>query len=348
MLRIFLCVALFFLPSLISHAHHSTTHFSDEFTEMEGTLVDVHWRNPHVFFSIEVENEGAKKIWEMEAGTIYMIGRAGVTRDLFTVGEQVRVAGNASDVYEDKFWLTNIMGQDGKEILVVAGGEARWTDEVIGGRRNWTNEAFVKEGEAVKGEGIFRVWSPADSGFEPLVTGAPANRLQSIATAASLEAGKSWNPYAFDDACELPGMPRLNFGPHPHQFIQDGDNIIILGEEFHVPRTIDMSADADASTQELSPVGYSIGKWENDNTLVVETTRVNFPYMNLGGIGQTTDVKINERYVLSTDERQVDYEIIITDPTMLTEPYVQRGVWADLGEVISNDTYDCVPKEKSN
>ena len=79
---IFLLASLFLLPAG-AQAHHSTTHFSEEFTEMEGTLVDIRWRNPHIYFELEVEEEdGSSRIWEMEAGTIYMIGRGGVTRDL--------------------------------------------------------------------------------------------------------------------------------------------------------------------------------------------------------------------------------------------------------------------------
>ena len=180
-----------FIP-LSAYGHHSTTHFSDEFTEMEGKLVDLHWRNPHVYFFLETEEvNGDKKVWEMEAGTIYMIGRAGVTEDLFTVGETIRVAGNKSNVYEDKFWLTNVMGGDGQEILVGAGGRARWNEEAIGGRRQWTNEAFLQgdSSSASSGEGIFRVWSPV-VGETPRIEGPATNRIPQIATDQALSAPK--------------------------------------------------------------------------------------------------------------------------------------------------------------
>lgn len=337
---------LLFLFPVNLYAHHSTTHFSDEVTEMEGVLSDLSWKNPHVYFYVDVEEDGVTKTWELEAGTIYMIGRAGVTRDLFTVGERVKIAGNKSDVYDDKFWLTNVMGEDGKEILVVATGEALWGDELIGGRGQWTNDAFVKGGEASEGSGIFRVWSPATGNVQALVTdGPPENELSDIASQAAHRAGESWDPYAFDDACELPGLPRVNFGPHPHQFVQDGDNILLLNEEFHVTRTIHMNSDLNPEEQPMDPLGFSVGHWEKDNTLVVETSRVNFPYMNLGGIGQSENMKMTERYVVSEDENQVDYLVSITDPGMITEPYVIRGVWIDIGEVISGGTYDCDPKE---
>ena len=117
-------ILVILLGSAAAGAHHSMTHFSQEVTELEGTLVDLRWRNPHIYFILETEEaNGETKIWELEAGTIYLIGRAGVTRDMFTVGEKIRVAGNRSDHYENKFWVENVLTSDGREILVVARGE---------------------------------------------------------------------------------------------------------------------------------------------------------------------------------------------------------------------------------
>ena len=341
--RVALLLAIL-LGSATAGAHHSTTHFSREVTELEGTLIELRWRNPHIYFFLETEEaNGEKKIWELEAGTIYMIGRAGVTRDMFTVGERIRVAGNRSDHYEDKFWVENVLTSDGREILVVATGKPYFTDEIVGSRDKWTNEAFIQNTAPVAGDGIFRVWSPATRDYETRLTGDPENSLGDIVTDTAREAGASWDPYAFDANCELPGMPRVNHGPHPHQFIEDGDDILLLAEEFYLTRTIHMNSDVDPETVPRSPLGFSVGRWADENTLLVETTRVNFPYMNLGGIGQSENVKIFERYVLAEDDKRLDFEVIIEDPGMLTEPLIERGVWLDIGETI-DETYDCVPE----
>jgi hypothetical protein len=344
-------VALFLailLGSAAAGAHHSTTHFSQAVTELEGTLVDLRWRNPHIHFILETEEaNGEKKMWELEAGTIYMIGRAGVTRDLFTVGERIRVAGNRSERYDDKFWVENVLTSAGREILVVANGEPYFTDKIVGSRSQWTNDAFIQSSLPPAGNGFFRVWSPATSDYETSLTGDPENNLSNIATDAAREAGASWDAYAFDAACELPGMPRVNHGPHPHQFIEDGDDILLLAEEFYLTRTIHMGSDIEPESVPHSPLGYSVGRWADENTLLVETTRINFPYMNLGGIGQSKNVKIYERYVLSEDNKRLDYEVIVEDPGMIAEPLVERGVWLDIGETI-DETYDCVPEVSAN
>lgn len=349
-IRLFLfLLALSF--SLIGQAHHSMSHFEPEITEMEGTLVEVRWRNPHVFFFLETdEPDGSKKLWELEAGTIYVLGRAGVTRDLFTEGERIRVAGNKSGLYDDKFWVENILTENGNEIMVVLNGEPRWNDEIIGGSNQWTNQAFITGEAQSSGEGFFRVWSPTRGSVSLTprpFTDAATTQLARIATEESRASIESWDPYAFDETCQLPGLPRVNHGPHPHQFIQDGDNILLLAEEFYVTRTIHMNSDTDPQTISHSHLGYSVGRWQDENTLIVETSRINFPYLNLGGYGQSDQVHITERYVLDESENRMDYEVVITDPVMLTQPHVIRGVWTDIGEAI-NESYDCVPMTASH
>ena len=337
-------VALFFSSMFLlasgTYAHHSTSHFSREFTEMEGTLVEIRWRNPRIYFSLEiVEEDGETRIWEMEAGTIYMIGRGGVTRDMFTVGDHVRVAGNRSNLYDDKFWLTNVLLPEGSEVLVVARGTPRWTDEIVGGRAQWTNVALSRDENSGDGQGFFRVWSPPSN--ELAASEDPDEiSLNEIVTDAAIAAGESWDSYAFDNACKLPGLPRVNFGPHPHQFIDEGDRILLHADEFAVTRTIHMSSQEDPEDQPFSHLGYSVGHWENENTLIVDTSRVNFPFMTLGGIGQSEQMTMHERYTLSDDETQIHYKVTLRDPVMLTRPFVQTGIWIDLGEAI--DEYVCL------
>lgn len=326
-------------------AHHSKTHFSSEISELRGTLVELRWRNPHIYFFLETEEAGGeKKLWEMEAGTIYLIGRAGVTRDMFKVGDTIRVAGNRSEQYDDKFWVENILTPEGREISVVADGIPYFTDALTGGRDQWTNDAFIQNAPPEIGSGIFRVWSPATRDYKTRLTGDPENNISRIATDAARTAGASWDPYAFDAACELPGLPRVNHGPHPHQFIQDGDNILLLAEEFYLTRTIHMNSDVDPESVPHSHLGFSVGRWQDENTLIVETSRINFPYMNLGGIGQSENVTMFERYVLNEAEERMDFEVIINDPGMITEPLIERGVWLDIGETI-DESYDCIPAE---
>ena len=62
--------------------------------------------------------------------------------------------------------------------------------------------------------------------------------------------------------------------------------------------------------------------------------------MHLGGYGQSEQMQMTGVYTLSEDETQLAYEVTITDPVMLSAPYIQAGVWVDLGEGMVG--YDCV------
>jgi hypothetical protein len=338
-----IALALYTFPV---YSHHSRTHYADDISEMEGTLVELRWKNPHIYFMLETEEEnGETKVWEMESGTIYMVGRAGVTQDMFKVGDKLRVAGNRSMRYDDRFWLTNVLlpagrlAEDRVEVLVVARGAARWADELVGGKANWKDEAFLKPETSNQAKGIFRVWSPPNESTLSVMKDPNALPFSKIITAAASEGIENWDQDSFDNSCEKAGMPEVNFGPHPHQFIDGGDRIFLIGEEYDVTRTLHLDSAEDPGNQAYSPLGYSVAKWENENTLVVNTTRINFPYIKLGEARQSKQVEITERFVLSDDESRMDWKLTITDPVMLTAPYITTGVWVDLNEGMSN--FDC-------
>ncbi len=85
-------------------------------------------------------------------------------------------------------------------------------------------------------------------------------------------------------------------------------------------------------------MGYSIGRWEDD-TLVVTTTNVNWPYFDNIGTPQSEAVHIVERFALSADQARLDYELTVTDPMTFTEPAAYERYWLALGESVQ--PFDC-------
>ena len=70
-----------------------------------------------------------------------------------------------------------------------------------------------------------------------------------------------------------------------------------------------------------SPLGYSTGRWENDRTLVVTTTRVSWPFIKVAGlvaVPQSAQSQMVERFTLSDDGTQLSYGFSISDPTTFT------------------------------
>ncbi len=58
---------------------------------------------------------GSEKLWRMESSSISTLDRRGVTRELFNVGDRVKVAGHVSTRDASGFQLTNMLLPDGRE-----------------------------------------------------------------------------------------------------------------------------------------------------------------------------------------------------------------------------------------
>ena len=148
----------------------------------------------------------------------------------------------------------------------------------------------------------------------------------------------AWNPVTdIEIGCKPKGMPVLMASGWPVEFVDQGDRILLRAEEFDQERIIHLvGITGDVSP---SPLGYSIGYWE-DTELVVATTAVNSLSFR-SGIPLSEDVELVERFSLSPDERRLDYEITVTDQAIFTEPVVMNSDWVwRPGESIK--PYNCI------
>ena len=113
--------------------------------------------------------------------------------------------------------------------------------------------------------------------------------------------------------------------PFPIEFIE-GDGVILLRtEEWDVERTIHMDPSAELPA-ESSHLGFSAGRWEG-NTLVVDTSRINWLYYDDRGTPQSPDVQVAERFTLSNDETRLDYVQTAIDPANFREALVDEFFW---------------------
>lgn len=77
-------------------AHHS---FYAEFDSnkqvvLEGTVVEMEWKNPHSWLVVNVVNEaGETEEWRVEGGSPNVLMRLGWTRDSLPTGTKVKVTG---------------------------------------------------------------------------------------------------------------------------------------------------------------------------------------------------------------------------------------------------------------
>ncbi len=318
-------LALAFCPLVASAHHASGVGFDwDNITELEGEITAVIWRNPHVRFDLSRRGQdGEEELWELESAGINIVQRLGVAIDDISVGDRIRVAGAPHRQGDTKMFIGNALLSDGREVLLRADAVPRWTEDSTG-------PSVISEEQAARAQrlasGILRVWSwRADA------------ETNASLTAEAQSSKASWDQERDDTAlrCIQQGMPGLMLSPFPIEFVQSGDDIVLRVEEWDAVRPIHMDGNEDPANQPATPLGYSVGRWEG-RTLVVETTRISWPYFDDTGTPQSEAARIVERFALSADEQRLDYSVTVTDPVTFTTPAEIAGaqwVWVPGEEI---------------
>ena len=327
-------VGLLFVPTLvipnIGFAHHNVAnrYDSDILVEVEGVITQTIWRNPHVQISMRVTDEnGDEEIWEMATQALSNLRRWQIEPDFIAVGETVRIAGNPARGGAGMY-ITNVLTTGGEEVLLDPNAKPRWSDRTI----EMATSRRAKVGDATAPElGIFRVWShPEGVGMLFPEDVDPNYSLENYPLTDAARAvianfvRERDNPIA---NCQPKGMPTIMEAPYPHEFTQDGDDILWHQEEYDTIRNIHMASDATAEGKPTSRLGYSIGHWENDNTLVVTTTKSNWLHFDTAGIPLSEDAEMVERFTLSPDGSRLDFTITVTDAQNFTEPATAQKYW---------------------
>ena len=317
--------------------HHSTGGFYDTDTTIEvtGTVTEVFWRNPHVGLTLEVVNDaGEPELWEIEGGAWNTVQRRGITSETVAIGDETRVAGAPGTRGVKAVWATHIQTSGGEEFGIADRPyPPRWAEASSAPEISPSAAAAAAE----TANGIFRVWNSV-RGF--------GGSIEPPALTAEAQALKDQWDQAVDDPglrCEAPGMPNAILNPYPIQFIDEGDRIRLLIEEWDGNRVIYLDPATTPADPPIDGLGHSVGRWEG-NTLVVEIDHISSPYLDAQGTPMSDAVTMVERFILSDDETRLDYEVTVTDPVYLTEPAVWRRFYAWIPGV-EVKPFDCTLRE---
>jgi hypothetical protein len=301
-------------------AHHSTLGFYDraQIIEIEGELLSLSMVNPHVRFVVEVTNTSGEKVpWDIETSAVSVLRTRGLDQDFMEPGDHIRVSGNPSRRGLPEMAGLTVLLEDGTEVVTALRGSPYFTNPEDG---NLLAPEFDPAAEAEarqSANGIFRVWSTVldDPASFPMFKG------QYPLTERAQRERDAWN--AQDEAqlrCWEKGMPLLMITPVPIEFVQSGEVITISFEEDDTQRLIHMTGNIDEADVAPSLLGYSTGRWEG-RTLVVETNRIDFPYLDDRGAPMSSDAHLLERFTLSENEDRLDYRVTITDPANYSAPF---------------------------
>ena len=339
-------LVLCLLP-VTAFGHHSMAEFIDsESIELTGVLSEVKWGNPHIQLELLVRDDtGEEELWRMEGFPRSALERGGIPSNVVAIGDVVTVAGFASSRRARYMAVRNILLPDRTELLLgwtafqgrPGFSEARWpqASRTVGGEEFVIDEDVVRESEE-SANGIFRVWRQPRglrgwSGDLPLTDEALAQRT-------TFDVIRD-NPYA---NCAEVGMPRAMFNAWPIEFVDDGDRILIQLEAWGQTRTIHLNADGLSEEMVPTPLGHSVGEWE-DGALVVHTTGIDYDYFDTGdGTPQSSNMEVRERFSLSEDEMQLSYEVVATDPETFTRPVTGSNTW-EWTPAYELTLHECVP-----
>lgn len=320
-------------------AHHSTLGFfdRDQVIEIGGELLSVSMVNPHVRFVVGVTDESGTTVpWEVETSAVSVLRTRGLDQEFMEVGDHIRVAGNPSRRGRAELSGLTVLLENGTEVVTALRGSPYFTNPDDG---NLLAPEFDPAAEAQAREsanGIFRVWSTVleDRASFPMFKG------QYPLTVQAQRERDAWNVQNEEQLrCWEKGMPLLMITPVPIEFVQAGNDIRIRFEEDDAERLIHMTGDTDAASAAPSLLGYSTGRWEG-RTLVVETSKISFPFLDDRGAPQSPDVHLLERFTLSENEDRLDYRVTITDPATLATPFDLTRYWVWRPEVTLG-RWDC-------
>lgn len=124
--------------------------------------------------------------------------------------------------------------------------------------------------------------------------------------------------------CDPMGFPRIMYFITPFEFIQIPGRVLQAFERDHIVRVIWTDGHALPNNAADDPLwyGYSIGKWEDDYTFVVETAGLDDrTWLGAAGYPHSSAMRVVERYH-RVDHDTLTYDVTMTDPEAYTKPWV--------------------------
>jgi hypothetical protein len=102
-------------------AHHAFTAEFDSAkpVNLEGTVTQVEWTNPHSWIYIDVsKSDGTKESWAIEAGSPNTLYRRGFTKQLLPVGKVIKVTGYKAKDGSNRANGRDLLLPDGRSLFL--------------------------------------------------------------------------------------------------------------------------------------------------------------------------------------------------------------------------------------
>src|SRR5438874_542607 len=127
------------------------------------------------------------------------------------------------------------------------------------------------------------------------------------------------------DGCDPAGFPRdLFFELRPFKVVQTPDQVLILYEYQRVWRAIWTDGRELPKDSESRWYGYSVGRWEDDYTFVVDTAGTDErTWLDNAGDPHSDQLRVVERYH-RLNQNTLELTVTLDDPKAYTKPWTPR------------------------
>jgi hypothetical protein len=151
-------------------------------------------------------------------------------------------------------------------------------------------------------------------GLEVLNSHKPSNGVRSVLP------GETNDPVVY---CDPQGMPREDlYELRTTQIIQTPLKVFVLYEFGKIWRVVWTDGRELPKDPESRWFGYSIGKWEDDYTFVVQTSGIDErTWVDRAGRPHSADLRVEEKFH-RVDRDTLELTVTINDPKMYTKPWV--------------------------
>jgi hypothetical protein len=301
-------------------AHHS---FAAEFIdgssgEVQGVVTKVWFTNPHVRYRLEATREdGTTEEWELQLTSVTNLRASEWYRDTVKVGDTIWAQGEVARDGSNKIYARQVNIEGGPKLTT------------YGGRR----PAEEAEGLTYKDYGYgqlnpsypFDISGAWNNGYKFHLT---VDDLEPKPTPFTDQGRKLFEATVHHDdyslRCMAPGLPRIFGAPYNMEIVDAGSEYLVVYTEHNTPRRIYMDGREPPENTQPSSMGYSVGHWEGDNMLVIETTHLLPGWLDGSGLPMSGDgTRTVEHWEFSEDRLTMDRVMMIYDP-YYTEPLVRR------------------------
>jgi uncharacterized protein DUF6152 len=111
-------LVLFLSTPLLAHHAFTAEYDSTKPVNVQGVVSKVEWKNPHIWFYVDVKDANGKvTTWGFSGGPPGMLQRRGITKDVLKVGDEIKVEGFQAKDGSNNASGGNVTFADGRKVF---------------------------------------------------------------------------------------------------------------------------------------------------------------------------------------------------------------------------------------